>query len=40
MQAHHWWWILALALSIGEALSTSFYLLVLALGAFAGGVVA
>lgn len=40
MQVHHWWWILALALGVGEMLTTTFYLLVLALGALAGGVVA
>ena len=40
MQVHHWWWILALALGVAELLAGTFYLLVLALGALAGGVVA
>jgi len=40
MQVHHWWWILALALSVGEMLTATFYLLVLAAGAAAGGLVA
>lgn len=40
MQVHHWWWILALGLGVAELLAGSFYLLVFALGALAGGVVA
>jgi len=40
MQVHHWWWILALVLGVGEMLTSTFYLLVLALGAAAGGAVA
>lgn len=40
MQVHHWWFILALALGVGEMLTAGFYLLVLALGAVAAGGVA
>lgn len=40
MQAQHWWWILALALAVGEMLTPSFYMLVLAVGAAAAGGVA
>lgn len=40
MQIHHWWWVLALALGVAELLTATFYLLVLALGAVAGGLVA
>lgn len=40
MQAQHWWWILALALAVGEMLTPSFYMLVLALGAAAAGAAA
>lgn len=40
MQPYHWWFILALVLGLGEMLSTTFYMLVLALGALAAGAVA
>src|SRR5690606_10876090 len=40
MEVHHWWFILALALGVGEMLTAGFYLLVLALGALAAGAVA
>ena len=40
MQVHHWWWVLALALGVAEMFTGTFYLLVLALGAVAGGIVA
>lgn len=40
MQVHHWWFIVALVLGVGEMLTAGFYLLVLAVGALAAGVVA
>lgn len=40
MLAHYWWWLLALVLGILELLSGTFYLLVLAVGCVAGGLVA
>src|SRR5690606_24234951 len=40
MQIHEAWWLAALVLGIVEMLTGTFYLLVLALGCVAGGVVA
>ena len=40
MQVHHWWWVLALVLGVAELVTGTFYLLVLALGALAGGLAA
>lgn len=40
MQAYVWWFVLGLALAGAELLTGTFYLLILALGAAAGGVVA
>jgi len=40
MQLHYWWWIAALLFGVAELFSGSFFLLVLALGIAAGGLVA
>lgn len=40
MATHDWWWILALGLGVLELISGTFYLLVLAAGSAAGGVIA
>ncbi|MCC7059972.1 MAG: NfeD family protein [Burkholderiaceae bacterium] len=40
MQLQYWWWILALLLGVLEVVTGTFYLLVFAVGAAAGGVAA
>ena len=40
MQLHYWWWILTLLLCIAELLTGTIYLMVLALGTAAGGLIA
>ncbi len=40
MQAHYWWWLIALCLGIAEMLTGTFFMLVLAIGCLAGGLTA
>lgn len=40
MEAHYWWWLLALALGIAEILTGTIFLLVLALSFLLGGATA
>lgn len=40
MQLHYWWWIFAVGLGVLEIMTGTFYLLVLAVGCAAGGLVA
>lgn len=40
MQACYWWWLLALGLGVLELMTSTFYLLVLAVGCLGGGAVA
>jgi membrane protein implicated in regulation of membrane protease activity len=40
MQAHYWWWLIALGMGVLELLTGTFYLLLLAVACVAGGLAA